>query len=268
MKRIVKYSGKVSQGVATSTAIISNPLSVIFDRIIAIIIQSFIPIPFIGELVAANKKPILVMFASVVIVLTTFLLMAIVVIVSPLGFLATFNLPGVAALSGTGVAAIPIDALVRYKETGFVDTDIPTRDPFGGGGSIITAQFHDANYYNTFHLVHEGIDLVPSAGYYASNQAYQKVHAVIFFATISGTANSYTDSYGALTVAITNNQGTVTTVYKHMKQILMRNGSVHAGDPVGVMGETGFAFGEHLHYEVRKNDGGIWVAVNPLGYIH
>src|SRR5207302_1003038 len=107
----------------------------------------------------------------------------------------------------------------------------------------------------------------PTEAYYAENKAYRITGQPIIFATMSGKATTYTDPEGALTVSIINNEGTIQTVYKHFKQILTCNCTIKAGTPIGIMGDTGFAEGEHLHYEVRLNEGGNWVAVNPLDYI-
>lgn len=44
------------------------------------------------------------------------------------------------------------------------------------------------------------------------------------------------------------------TRYAHLKNIYVSNGSVNRGQYVGIMGETGPAFGVHLHYETRDID--------------
>ena len=44
--------------------------------------------------------------------------------------------------------------------------------------------------------------------------------------------------------------------YCHMKSRAVSKGqTVKAGDKLGVMGNTGYSFGAHLHFEVRKTDG-------------
>jgi len=45
------------------------------------------------------------------------------------------------------------------------------------------------------------------------------------------------------------------TLYAHMSQIVARAGDdPHQGDLIGYVGDTGFAFGPHLHFEVRLNE--------------
>jgi hypothetical protein len=275
----------------TGHALAVNPLEFFIDTLISIVASIFIPIPILGSLVgsiiAPYKKVILYLLASAILLPVFITVMVMTVVLAPRDFLS--QLPNLSQItkSLTGNAAtwvnnllhgnlalpnsgIPITGLNGYIEAGFTDTDIPNRDPFGGNGltnSQQTAGFHDQAYFNTYGVVHEGVDLIPTNAYYQSNKAYGLTKQVIMFATNSGTARDYTDSYGALTVDITNKEGTLLTEYKHLKQFIMQDGVVHAGQPVGVMGATGFAFGEHLHYQIEVNQGGSWVPVNPESYL-
>ena len=44
--------------------------------------------------------------------------------------------------------------------------------------------------------------------------------------------------------------------YCHMKSRAVKVGDiVNAGDKLGIMGNTGYSFGAHLHFEVRTPDG-------------
>lgn len=265
MKTIVKYAGKIQKGVGVASALAVNPLEFVLDRVIAVIVTALIPIPFIGEIVVACKREVAYILASLVVTNVIVVFMALCLIFNPLGFITQL-----ASLLSGGTAAIPIAGLEGYIEPGFSDVDIPSKDPFGGNGtenSIMTETFHDPGYYAMFGMVHEGIDLVPSQHYYDTNKAYAIAKQVVMFATIAGTARDYVDSYGALTVDITNKQGTLLVEYKHLKQFIMSDGAVHAGQVVGVMGATGFAFGEHLHYQIEVNQNGSWVPVDPTGYI-
>lgn len=248
-----------------------DPFGFFIDRCIAFLVQCFIPIPLAGEVAAAFKLPLLYLICTVLLGVISLLLFLGTVLVTPSLVLHNLTQAITNALGGSA-ETVPIDALRGYREAGFVDTDTPTKDPFGGAGfsnAQITATFHDQDYYNRFGLIHEGADLVPTTTYYSQNQAYALVKVAIVFTALSGIVKTYTDSYGALTIEVTNSAETIKTVYKHVKQILVTNGAqIHAGEPVGVMGMTGFATGEHLHYEVRLKQNGSWVAVDPIGYIH
>ncbi len=69
-------------------------------------------------------------------------------------------------------------------------------------------------------------------------------------------------SYGNL-VIIDHGKG-ITSVYAHLKKILVRkNQKVNRKDKIGLVGDTGRATGDHLHFEIRKNG----EAVNPLKYL-
>lgn len=275
MKTLIKHASKVKRGVQTAHAIAINPFEFVLDRFLTIIISTFIPLPFIGELIVAFKKPVLGMLASLVITTFACIFIVISLILSPLGLWVRLHIPSISTIiSDTGATVLTpaqLKLLEGYLEPEISTADTPSKDPFGGNGtenSIMTASFHDLNYYLTYHLVHEGMDLVPTQNYYSSNKAYLATKQVIMFATIDGTAHDYIDSYGALTVDITNKAGNLLVEYKHLKEFIMKDGDVKAGQPVGVMGATGFAFGEHLHYQIENNEGGSWVTVNPAGYIN
>ena len=109
---------------------------------------------------------------------------------------------------------------------------------------------------------HHGIDLAES-GYHP-----------IYAAASGKVSRSYlSSSYGECIMIVNNIDGVKwETVYAHM-----RSGSrtvnvgdyVTQGQTIGVMGETGEAYGQHLHFEMHK---GSWNmnksnAVNPLDYL-
>ncbi|MGH7204403.1 MAG: M23 family metallopeptidase [Candidatus Levyibacteriota bacterium] len=268
---VVKLTKHAYQGATTAKTIMSDPFGFAIDTLIRVIVRAFIPLPFVSEIAIYFKGPILTLLAGGAVFFITILFIIITTLYAHASALQSVVRSLTGAIPVGQDLQVILKALEGYIEAGFVDTNIPGKDPFGGNGesySIRTAGFHDPGYYQQFGLVHEGQDLVPSSAYYANNKAYQTTGQPIVFATLTGSATTYTDSYGALTVAITNSDGTIQTVYKHFKQILACNCQIHAGQPIGIMGETGFAFGEHLHYEVRLNQEGNWVAVNPLDYIH
>ena len=56
----------------------------------------------------------------------------------------------------------------------------------------------------------------------------------------------------------------LTTAYAHQARFLVRPGDVvHKGDPIGIVGQTGYATGPHLHFEVRENG----TVVDPVTFL-
>jgi murein DD-endopeptidase MepM/ murein hydrolase activator NlpD len=105
---------------------------------------------------------------------------------------------------------------------------------------------------------------------------YVKLHTGIDFAVADGVSYAADDgvvlltefnvAYGNMTVIDHGTVGGVhmTTLYAHQAAFGVRPGDhVVKGQPIGVIGETGYATGPHLHFEVRINGG----VVNPAPFL-
>jgi murein DD-endopeptidase MepM/ murein hydrolase activator NlpD len=69
-------------------------------------------------------------------------------------------------------------------------------------------------------------------------------------------------SYGRY-VIITHSGG-FTTLYAHLSSISVSIGqAVSAGQPIGVVGTTGYSTGTHLHFEIRQNGAHL----NPMAFL-
>jgi len=72
--------------------------------------------------------------------------------------------------------------------------------------------------------------------------------------------------YGYGVAVIIQHINGVQTLYGHMtygSRVVKEGDWVEAGDPIGLVGNTGRSFGNHLHFEVRVRG----VAVDPRGYL-
>ncbi len=101
---------------------------------------------------------------------------------------------------------------------------------------------------------HNGIDI-------ANGNAYG--HTIV--AADAGTVEfSGADSSGYGLHIIINHGNGLKTMYAHASQLHVSVGEkVAKGQPIALIGDTGNAFGAHLHFEVHENG----VPVNPLGYV-
>ncbi len=247
--------------VNTLRALKNDPFGFVIDSLIKIVVNLVIPIPLAGNVVAQFRGPVLGFLASIVIlgimVLVTMITVLMSVFLVPTGYFQQVISSFVSSAQGVN--------------EGFTQSSIPTQNPFGGIGmsyTSITAGFLDPAYFLNFGKNHTGIDLVPNDEYYKSSKTYAETKKIIVYATHTGTANFYTDGKGGETVEVTNNDASLKSIYIHFKEVYVNTGdTIQAGTPLGEMGKTGFATGEHLHYEIRIKDGNNWLPVNPLTYI-
>lgn len=102
---------------------------------------------------------------------------------------------------------------------------------------------------------HTGLDLDGDTG----DTIYAADDGIV---THSGCGVSCKKGYGYY-VDIDHGNGIITR-YGHASRLLVSSGDqVHRGDPIMLMGSTGFSTGSHLHFEVRLNG----KVTNPLPYI-
>jgi len=253
MKKIGKYAH-------AATRLKDDPLGFLLDLLVLIVANLLIPIPLVGN-IGLEFRGFALGCLGFVAIFTLFIFLSIgVVFASPLLFTSGY-LQNIFASNNTTAA-----------DEEFADTSTPQKNPFGGTGlsyTTTTAYFHDVGYYLTFGKVHTGIDLVPNDTYYQNSKTYKSGGKVVIFSTVSGHARFYIDKEGGATVEVTNNEGTLRVLNIHFSDIYVTTGQeIKAGIPLGVMGQSGFATGNHLHYEVQVKNGASWIAVDPLSYIH
>ena len=115
--------------------------------------------------------------------------------------------------------------------------------------------------------VHNGLDLGWSSAFGGNNQPIYAAEdgVVVSIRKDYQTNDTSGNSYGNY-VKIRHNEY-ISTLYAHMKygSVTLNVGdTVKKGDQIGLMGNTGYALGNHLHYEVFINDS----KVNPILYTY
>jgi murein DD-endopeptidase MepM/ murein hydrolase activator NlpD len=124
-------------------------------------------------------------------------------------------------------------------------TDFRDLDNFGGRGSRWASR-------------HTGDDLAAACGSPVA-------------AATGGTVMVRTDQAwsGRWLVLVSTAEGSLTTWYAHMQALNVEDGQwVHAGDPLGQVGQLGNASGCHLHFEVHPSGGGIYEdGIDPAAWL-
>jgi len=107
---------------------------------------------------------------------------------------------------------------------------------------------------------HNGLDIVGDD----SHNIYCPVDGVVRSSLIVTDKNNRTWEWGNY-VRVDDNEGN-RLFFCHMSSRSVKAGQrVKVGDKLGVMGNTGYSFGAHVHFEVRKADG--TTQVNPADYL-
>ncbi len=102
---------------------------------------------------------------------------------------------------------------------------------------------------------HQGLD-ISGCGY--GSPIYAANNGVVETA-------SYTDTNGNY-IIINHNNG-YKSVYAHMAYLNVKQGQiVEAGQVIGGMGETGYAFGVHLHFSIYLGEAFFGTPMNPLQF--
>lgn len=240
----------------------NDPFGFIIDTLIAVVVNLVIPIPLAGNIVSSMRGPALGCLVSLLL-LGIFMIVTIgTIIISPFLVSSSF------LQQVTSSLVVPSNIAA---DDSFIETSTPVQNPFGGSGmsyTAISAYFLDPNYFLHFGKVHTGVDLVPNDSYFKNSKTYKETHQVVIFSTINGSVTHFIDGYGGETVEIINNENSLRVIFVHFSKVFVNSGDViKAGTPIGIMGKTGFATGEHVHYEIRLKNGNSWVLTNPLQYI-
>jgi murein DD-endopeptidase MepM/ murein hydrolase activator NlpD len=104
---------------------------------------------------------------------------------------------------------------------------------------------------NRWGTLHPGVDLAANEGtpYFAAHSGIVKLAR-------------YAGGYGNCIEIDTGNG--ITLVYGHSSALLVHEGQrVEAGDVIGLVGNTGYSFGDHLHFEVQQHGS----AINPVPFM-
>ena len=163
---------------------------------------------------------------------------------------------------------VPVSALLAGSGSGFSLASVfavtPRPKPLRGNGDrqllfpIIGGAFTSSEFGMRLHpvigrwLMHAGKDL-------AAPEGAPVVAALTGTVLSSGLAGGY-----GIAVELEHDAPRRRTLYGHLSEIYLRPGQrVRQGEVIGRVGSTGLSTGPHLHFELRRPQGGGWVAMDP-----
>jgi len=143
----------------------------------------------------------------------------------------------------------PVAQIIRQNEDlfRFVPSICPIREKYRLTGKF-EQRIHPIRKELEFH---KGVDLAAE-------------YAATIHATADGSVIFTGDRGGYGKTVIINHRFGFVTQYSHLTLIYCRTSQiVKKGDVIGFVGNTGISTGNHLHYEIQKNNRNI----NPLNFI-
>ncbi|HGY5542828.1 MAG TPA: M23 family metallopeptidase [Prochlorococcus sp.] len=163
---------------------------------------------------------------------------------------------------------VPVSALLAGSGRGFSLASVfavtPRPQPLQGNGDrqllfpIIGGALTSSDFGMRLHpvigswLMHAGRDL-------AAPEGTPVVAALTGTVVSSGLAGGY-----GIAVEIEHDAPRRRTLYGHLSEIYLKPGQrVRQGEVIGRVGSTGLSTGPHLHFELRRPQGGGWVAIDP-----
>lgn len=133
------------------------------------------------------------------------------------------------------------------------------RNPFVDSAFRLTSTYGVREIDGTY-SVHKGIDLVGIT----SRDVCSVADGTVVSSTIVTDKNDLTWQWGNY-VCVQGDDGKYIYYCHLMSRAVIKGDRVKAGQKIGVMGNTGYSFGAHLHFEVRLGD--RRTAVDPCIYL-
>jgi murein DD-endopeptidase MepM/ murein hydrolase activator NlpD len=141
---------------------------------------------------------------------------------------------------------------------------LPVGAPVSGGDVVLASGYGPRRSPYTQEMeFHAGIDLAAPRG----TPVLAPAAGTVAWAGVL-TARARDDWWRLGKVVVIRHGDRFRTIFGHLDAIRVRPGqSVKRGDVLGDLGETGWTTAPALHYEIRRLDGGDWIAVEPRVYL-
>ncbi|MGI8420309.1 MAG: M23 family metallopeptidase [Candidatus Levyibacteriota bacterium] len=175
----------------------------------------------------------------------------VLILLLPVLAVATFTNTGFNVISNK-LATVTVNnhtIQIRNPSTGVVTKEITTPTEWPANG-VVTLEFGESDLpYQPFHT---GIDIAGKIG----DPITAFMDGKVIYA---GEIN-----WGYGKHIIIDNGNNITSLYGHLSSINVAKGDdVHAGQVIGYEGQTGWATGPHLHFQVNV----FGIPVNPLTFL-
>lgn len=122
----------------------------------------------------------------------------------------------------------------------------------------ITSPFYEKRIINGNVIFHNGVDYISKIN---DLNIYNTIDGIVTISIYgyNGGAGNYVEIYG---------KDGYYHRYLHLDKIFVKqNDEIKQNQIIGIMGDTGYSFGIHLHYDIRKFKSLNWYVNNVINYL-
>lgn len=243
---------KAAKAVAAPSPEGANFLDTIENKLVSVALNLIMPGGAISDAIAfevVKLKPMFRLFTAGILVFLCALL-------SPRG-------PMVAAPNGEITYPEQLKTVVNSNFDASLSW--PQLTPLGvKEHTVVTAGYRSLGYFALFQRWHDGVDIIPAPLYMVRDPGFLAYFDIVLYATCTGKASSLIDDGGGLYISIDCDDKKHRVIILHNKLNFIPQGAsvrVQAGQPVALMGSTGYSTGPHVHYAVRDLE--TWNYIDP-----
>lgn len=131
---------------------------------------------------------------------------------------------------------------------------------------VITSKYGIRKLKSEFAFrMHNGIDLISK---FQNKKVFSGFNGRVIYVTNDWKEDDPRKCGNKVIIQISTKRGIFRLQYWHLNQVYVKPDDIVNPDTIlGTYGNTGYSFGDHLHFQVEKSSQGKWISEDPLSFI-